>query len=378
MTKFKYILCITTFLCSIGILLLILNIITLKKIEIINAKIDKNFSFENIQGVSIIDTNGNPLGVVGEDDRIIIESSDSPYNAIGHLGIGYYRNNQWVIVSTMCTAILYHDYYIFSAAHCIQDTSNESNLGELKKNIVFLPNSIKRKSNDIVIISKLIRSTIFPKFGSGTRNLGNDWVILITLKTVNRKYYAPIVLSDNKQLLPYIGFDNNNQKSFISVMGYSADINNGESLSVHNGIEITNIDFMGALRSKNSDLNPGASGGPLIETIFNKGNNSIYYKLHGVVSGHSCPPNSFVGVNCYIISSNDPINIFAPINVAKEALIQYMLNNNLDNTEEKDILLNGPAPTNPPILTLTPTKSPEIQQPCPTTLTPTPTKSYCR
>ena len=388
MNRFKYITYIAIFLCSTGIIIIILNIITLKNIETINAKIDKKFTLENIQGALIIDDNKKPLGVIGRDDRIIIESHEAPYNAIGHLGIGSYRNGQWVIISTMCTATLYNYYYIISAAHCVQDTENEFSLGELQRNIVFLPNSIKRRSNDIIIISKIIRSTIYPKFGQGTRNLNKDWVILITQQAANNKYYSSIVLSDNTQILPYIGINNENQNSYISIMGYSADLNNGESLGVHNNIEITSKDFMGALRSRNADMNPGASGGPLIEIITNKNNNTQYFKLHGVVSGHSCPPSAFIGVNCYVESNNnDQINIFAPIFEAKAALTQYLIDNNLENIEIKDIILNGPVPTDPPnivptnppniIPTIIPTNPPNIVPTIRPTITPTPTPSPC-
>lgn len=366
---------ILLFIAISGGVILILNIISLAKIETVDNKIDDGFNQKNMQGAPLVDKDFQPLAVVGEDDRISRDQID-PKNeqilkSIGGVGTGVYRNGQWFAVSTGCTGTIYNKYYVMTAAHCIQNTEDENDLGELRANIVFLPNMINRRSDDLMIISKIIRSTNYPKFGFGSRNLNHDWVILVAEQATLEEYNSPMRLSDNSQSLPYSGFNNENQESFLSLFGYAAD---KVGLSIHERDSINYKDNMGTLRV-NFDMNPGSSGGPLIETITNKNNNTIYYKLHGVVSGHTCSQQEFIGVNCYTNNPNSP-NIIAPIVEAKEALEQYLIDNNLPDTEIKDIILNGPVPTDAPTLAPTPTPTPSPKPTMEPTPTPTPTPCF--
>ena len=365
--KLKYLTYLIVFLASSSAILLTLNIISLKKIEIINNKINDGFNYKNIQNAPLVDKNFKSLAVVGKDDRVsrdkVSEVNKQILHIIGGVGTGVFRNGKWFAVSTGCTGTLYNKKYVITAAHCIQNTEDESKLGELRSNIIFLPEMINRRSDNIIVVSKIIRSTNFPKFGQNSKFLNHDWVILIAEKDAPEKYSSPIELSDNDETYPFSGINTTEEGSFLSLFGYSGD---RSDISIHEHESINFKDRMGALRV-NFDLNPGSSGSSLIETIINKKDGSVRYKIHGVVSGHSCEKNEFLGINCYTNNPNSP-NIITPIIELKEALEQYLLDNNLPiGSEKKNIDLDGPIPTSTP-KTIKPTSKPSTSKP--TTLIP--------
>lgn len=331
-----------------GVYLIVLQLDTIDKIETIDNKIDDNFSEKSIYNSTILDSNLKKMAVIGSDDRVDrnnINSNNIQFlKNVGGVGTGAFINNEWVVISTGCTGTVFNKKYVITAAHCIQNTDNENKLGELRPNIVFLPNMLNRQSKDVMIISQIIRSTQYPKFGFGSRNLNHDWVILISKKELPDEYNNNISLSLNNENYPYNGFDNENYESFLSLFGYAAD---RIDLSVHEYTSIEQKDFMGALRT-NADMNPGSSGGPMVETIVNKDDDTVNYVIHGVVSGHVCPQNNLIGVNCY---TNLPLaNILSPVIEAKNAMEQ--------NKSPEDVFLSGPAPehddggsnTEPPII----------------------------
>ena len=340
--------------------IVVINIVRISDNENIDAKIDKKFKEENKKNLKVVNSNYIPLAVVGNDDRIsrdnINPQNSQILKSIGGIGIGEFIDGKWVLVSFGCTGTLYNSNIIITAAHCIQNTIDNQRLGELKSNIVFIPNMINMKSDDIMIISRIIRSKTYPRFGMNSINLEHDWVILISEKNAPLNYISPLSLSDNTNTYPYSGYSNEKSKSFLNLIGYAAD---RLGISIHENTIINkkqdNI-FM-----VDSDMNPGSSGGPMIETVIDVVDNSISYIIHAVVSGHQCLENEFIGVNCYTNKINSFPNILTPIKNLKEILEQYLLDTEiLNNNEIININLRGPTPTNTPTPTPTNTPTPDI------------------
>lgn len=374
---FFYVLIFLTFACGS---IIILQVFTLNKVETIDNKLEDGFNTTIFirSNPILVDKDFTPLGVVGRDDRItrdqIHPANKQIIKSIGGVGTGVFRNGRWFAVSTGCTGTLYKKNYVITAAHCIQNTDNEALLGQLRSNIIFLPNLIRGSTTDVMVVNKIIRSNNYPKFGFNSRNQKHDWVILVVSLDAKDQYTNPITISDNNQNYPYFGQNTSLTNSFLSLFGYAAD---KSDLSIHERTFINNVDSGGALRTS-ADMNPGSSGGPMMETFINT-NNTVNYVIHAVVSGHTCLQSEFIGVNCYTNRQTFP-NILAPLLEAKQALEQYLLNNNLPNTEIANIRLDGPNPTNPP--TPSPTPSTPVPVPVPSVSPnpncPVPTPTPCR
>jgi V8-like Glu-specific endopeptidase len=144
---------------------------------------------------------GIPTGI---DNRIPMLSRKYPWSAIGRI-----QGTTADAKSYHCTGSLIAENLVLTNAHCVIDPET----GELSKQILFMPNVIDKRFQDVAEVEQVIYGTNF-KDGSGISP--NDWAIMKINQPLGRKYgYLGLKSIPTNTLTQ-------NPKAFFFV-GYSGD-----------------------------------------------------------------------------------------------------------------------------------------------------------
>jgi protease YdgD len=186
-------------------------------------------------------------GIVGDDDRVILDSARWPWAAIGRLnrtGGGF------------CTGTLVAPDVVLTAAHCLYDRRTHRRIAAKDIHFVagyrrgeFLAHSVARE----ILGAETLRFTD----RGGTENPGDDWALLRLAQPMTTK---PIPV---RRLEARTESDGGGAENSLMVAGYNQD--RPHLLSLHQGCAI--VDRLSADRVlvHTCDATHGASGAPLIE-----------------------------------------------------------------------------------------------------------------
>ena len=185
--------------------------------------------------------------VFGVDQRHLL-ADGAPWQAIGR--VEQYAANvkpDSVKPSEFCTGTMVAPDLVLTAAHCVVDPAR----GGISANwLWFRPGARKGKTVPAVKGIYAWAGTTDPD-----DDRGNDWG-LIKLEKPLGKETGIIPVSPNADTLVFL--------SPVSLVGYSEDIDGGKSPSVHDGCRVHGADYQSGALLDDCDMNPGASGGPLL------------------------------------------------------------------------------------------------------------------
>lgn len=185
-------------------------------------------------------------GIVGKDDRVILDSAKWPWAAVGRLnraGRGF------------CTGSLVAPDIVLTAAHCLYDTRKRRRIAAKDIHFVagyrrgdYLAHSVARR----IVTSVTLQFTDW----GGTSGYFDDWALLQLDKPMTIK---PIPV---RRLMPLEGLGAEGGDTGLLVTGYNWD--RPHLLSLHEGCRI--VDRLSADRVliHTCDATHGASGAPLL------------------------------------------------------------------------------------------------------------------
>jgi protease YdgD len=185
-------------------------------------------------------------GIIGQDDRVILDSAKWPWAAVGRLNRA---------AGGFCTGTLVAPDIVLTAAHCLHDTRTHRQIAAKDIHFVagyrrgnFLAHSVARR----IVHSPTLRFTD----RGGTSNPFDDWALLL-LQTPMAIEPIPV-----RQLMPREGSSADNADTGLLVAGYNQD--RPHLLSLHEGCTI--VDRLSADRVlvHTCDATHGASGAPLM------------------------------------------------------------------------------------------------------------------
>jgi protease YdgD len=176
-----------------------------------------------------------PKNVFGPDNRERILNRAYPWSTIGRLETG-------------CTGVLVGRRLALTAAHCVWDAS----AAKVPKTLTyFSPAMIDGRVEDRAWIERVWFGTDKPD-----TERGKDWAILLLSEDLSRKYrWMAVAKVDFAALLPYT----------VNTAGYSIDLNQGGTASVHRGCFIHRV--VGERLLHDCDAMAGISGAPMFTVI---------------------------------------------------------------------------------------------------------------
>jgi protease YdgD len=189
----------------------------------------------------------NPAGIKGIDNRVIVDSSIAPWNAIGRINTS---------IGSYCTGVLIAPDRVATAAHCLW---REKTLRWLPVyEISFLAGyRVGKYQERAAIASYFLPNGIVDQQKRRLRKTG-DWAVLKLRKPMSPKI-KPIPLADFTQ--EFWKKARRNGESLIQA-GYSYD--KSEFLTQHDGCSITLFYRDDALMHHTCDATRGDSGSPIM------------------------------------------------------------------------------------------------------------------
>ncbi len=185
-------------------------------------------------------------GIVGQDDRVILDSAKWPWAAVGRLNRA---------AGGFCTGTLVAPDVVLTAAHCLYSTRKRRQIAAKDIHFVagyrrggYLAHSVARR----IVHSATLQFTA----RGGTSNPFDDWALLLLDQPMTIK---PIPA---RRLMPLEGLSAVDADTGLLVTGYNQD--RPHLLSLHEGCTI--VDRLSADRVlvHTCDATHGASGSPLI------------------------------------------------------------------------------------------------------------------
>jgi V8-like Glu-specific endopeptidase len=189
-------------------------------------------------------------GVIGEDNRLRMTNRSYPWSAIGRINGTTAEGKNYI-----CTGTLIAPDVVLTNAHCAVDIKTN----ELSQQITFEPNLINGRVRDDTDVANVIK--VFP--GSDFSDLSqlphpDDWALLKLDKSLGQTYgtiaWTPVpidILASNPERL--------------ALIGYSFDVDNGDTASVHMGCSI--LSEQNSVFYHDCDMQAGSSGGPILGQI---------------------------------------------------------------------------------------------------------------
>jgi len=188
--------------------------------------------------------------VIDEDNRVQMTNRSYPWSAIG-----------WIIGTTaqgenyICTGTLITPDVVLTNAHCVVDIQTN----ELSQHITFEPNLINgwvRDDADVANVIKVLPGSDFGDFSQ--LPYPDDWALIKLDKPLGETYgtiaWTPVpidILVGNPE--------------HFALVGYSSDVDNGNTASVHMGCSI--LSEQKGVFHHNCDMQTGSSGEPILGQI---------------------------------------------------------------------------------------------------------------
>lgn len=200
-------------------------------------------------------------GILGKDDRIILDNHDYPWSAVGRLNRGG---------RGFCTGSLVEHDIVLTAAHCLYDGRTGRRLRPHE--LIFLAGYRRGEYLAVGRVQNIIEP---PEFSAPARtrdqHMAHDWaLLLLTRRLPLRPLPVRALQSPETQ-------DAKQSTQFGITAGYSQD--RAHLLSVQTSCKLTSIANRGKIIVHTCDATHGASGSPLmIET-------SAGYAVVGIVVG---------------------------------------------------------------------------------------------
>ncbi len=192
-------------------------------------------------------------GIIGRDDRVIVQDEGHPWSAVGHVNIGGYRSHR------QCTGTLVRSDLVLTAAHCVMDYAKKKPFPV--HHIHFLP-GVRRGKREAHATAKCLK--FLQDHGSiGPTKLAPSASLKKMPMSGAIRDVVAIVLNKKLTVEPApldVGVVPRSGLNLVHA-AYSAD--RRFLLSAHHNCRLLRADLVGPLWFVDCDTHQSSSGGPV-------------------------------------------------------------------------------------------------------------------